>query len=147
LSCGISVVILSQPIELTRGFKNCDMEFEFAKYTEITDLAFEVNPNYKNEGYVRFFICPDVWDFWFVRILKGQENDDEQGYIENENNYILERDKVEMNSKGEKLTVKRVKEIISNDSGESWDLEQSEDIDELIEMLDDSFGILNLKSN
>lgn len=32
------------------------MNFEFAKYTEITDFAFEINPNYKKEGFVRFFI-------------------------------------------------------------------------------------------
>lgn len=36
------------------------MIFEFAKYTEITDYAFKVNPSYKDDGYVRFFICPDV---------------------------------------------------------------------------------------
>ena len=54
------------------------MEFQFAKYTEITDYVFKVNPDYKNNNYVRFFICPDVWDFWFVRILKGFEYDEEE---------------------------------------------------------------------
>jgi len=77
------------------------MEFEFAKYTEITDYAFKVNPNYKDEGFVRFFICQDVWDFWFVRILKGYEDDDEEGYIENDDNYILERNKISMDEKVE----------------------------------------------
>ena len=72
------------------------MEFQFAKYTEITDYVFKVNPDYKNNNYVRFFICPDVWDFWFVRILKGFECNEEEGYIENEDNYILERNKIEI---------------------------------------------------
>ena len=31
------------------------LKFEFAKYTEITDLAFKINPNYKKSGYIRFF--------------------------------------------------------------------------------------------
>jgi hypothetical protein len=121
------------------------MEFEFAKYTEITDYAFKVNPNYKNEGFVRFFICQDVWDFWFVRILKGYENDDEQGYVENPENYILERNKIEMDRKGQKLTLSKVKQIIEEDDGSNWDLEQGYDIEELVDMLDDGFGIINRK--
>lgn len=121
------------------------MKFEFAKYTEITDFAFEVNPNYKNEGYVRFFICQDVWDFWFVRILKGYEYVEDEGYIENEDNYILERNKISMDKKGQKLTLLKVREIILEDDGSNWDLQQGEDIDELIDMLADVFGINNLK--
>lgn len=121
------------------------MKFEFAKYTEITDFAFEVNPNYKNEGYVRFFICQDVWDFWFVRILKGYESVENEGYVENEGNYILERNKISMDKKGQKLTLLKVREIILEDYGSNWDLQQGEDIDELIDMIDNGFGINNLK--
>jgi hypothetical protein len=121
------------------------MEFEFAKYTEITDYAFKVNPNYKNEGFVRFFICQDVWDFWFVRILKGYENDDDEGYVENPDNYILERNKIEMDRKGQKLTLSKVKQIIEEDDGSNWDLQQGYDIEELVDMLDDGFGIINRK--
>ena len=119
------------------------MKFEFAKYTEITDFAFSVNPGYKKEGYVRFFICPDVWDFWFVRILKGFECTDEDGYIENENSYILERNKVEMDTKGQKLTLSKLRQIIEEDDGGNWDFEQGEDIEELIEMIDCGYGIIN----
>lgn len=123
------------------------MKFEFAKYTEITDFAFEVNPSYRNDKYVRFFICQDVWDFWFVRILKGYEYDEEQGYVENENNYILERNKIEMDKKGQQLTMRKVRQIIEDDDGSNWDLQQGEDIEELIDMLDDSFGIINRQSS
>ena len=119
------------------------MNFEFAKYTEITDYAFKVNPSYKNDKYVRFFICQDVWDFWYVRILKGYENDDEQGYIENEDNYILERNKIEMDRKGQKLTLSKVKQIIEEDDGSNWDLQQGYNIEELVDMLDEGFGIIN----
>jgi hypothetical protein len=117
------------------------MIFEFGKYTEITDLAFEVNPEYKNEGYVRFFICPDVWDFWFVRILAGYNKD----YEREEGSFLLERNKIEMDKKGQKLTISKVRQIISEDDASSWDIEQSDDINELIDTLDDSFGINNLK--
>lgn len=123
------------------------MKFEFGKYTEITDLAFKLNPNYKQEGFERFFICPDVWDIWFVRILKGYEHDDDEGYIENPENYILERNKIEMDYKGQKLTLSKVKEIIQEDDGSNWDLEQAEVIEDLIDLLDDGLGILNLKES
>lgn len=119
------------------------MEFKFAKYTEITDYAFEVNPEYKNEKYVRFFICPDVWDFWFIRILEGYECTDEEGYIPQEGHYILERNKIEMSKKGETLTLSKLKRIIEEDDGSNWDLKQGYDIEELIEMIDDGYGILN----
>lgn len=119
------------------------MNFEFGKYTEITDYAFEVNPSYKNDKYVRFFICPDVWDFWFVRILKGYENDDEQGYIVNEENYILERNQIQMDTKGQKLTMSKVKQIIEDDDGSNYDLQQGSDIEALIDMIDGGYGIIN----
>lgn len=119
------------------------MNFEFAQYTEITDYAFRVNPSYKDDKYVRFFICQDVWDFWFVRILKGYENDEEKGYVENPENYILERTKIAMDKKGQKLTLSKVKQIIEEDDGSNWDLQQGYDIEELVNMLDDGFGIIN----
>lgn len=117
------------------------MTFEFAKYTEITDLAFKLRSDYKDEGYVRFFICPDVLDYWFVRILKGYDKD----YNPDEDSFILERNKIQKDHKSEMLTLTKVKEIILDDDNSNWDYEQSYDINELIDMLDDGFGILNLK--
>ena len=119
------------------------MTFEFAHYTEITDYAFKINPSYKNDGYLRFFICPDVYDYWFVRILKGYEYVEDEGYIKNENNFILERNSISKDKLGEKLTLSKVKQIIKDDDGSNWDLEQGSDIEELIDMLDDGFGIIN----
>lgn len=117
------------------------MEFEFAKYTEITDYALEVNPSLKDSNVIRVFICPDVWDFWFVRILQGYNED----YEQEEGSYILERNKIEMDKKGEKLTLSKVKKIIQEDDGSNWDLIQGYDLEELIDILDDGFGILNRK--
>jgi hypothetical protein len=50
-----------------------------------------------------------------------------------------------MDRKGQKLTISKVRQIISEDNGSNWDLEQSDDIDDLIDMLDGGFGINNLK--
>jgi hypothetical protein len=119
------------------------MEFEFAKYTEITDYAFKVNPNYKKEGFIRFFICPDVWDFWFVRILEGFNEE----YEREEGSFILERNKVEKDNRGQKLTLSKVKQIIEEDDGSNWDMQQSYDVEHLIDMLDDGFGIINPKES
>jgi len=118
------------------------MEFEFAKYTEITDLVFKHDKQAKKEGYIRFFICPDVWDVWFVRILEGFGED----YEVEEGSFILERNNIENEYKGQELTLKRVKEIIEDDDRSNWDYEVSDDVDELIDILDDGFGILNLNN-
>jgi hypothetical protein len=117
------------------------MNFEFAKYTEITDLALSLNSEYKTGGYVRFFICPDVWDFWFVRVLKDVNED----YNHEEGSYILERNKIEKVSKTEKLSLAKLKEIIAEDDFSNWDFQQGYDVEKLIDNLDDGFGILERK--
>lgn len=119
------------------------MTFEFAKYTEITDYAFKINPGYRDENYIRFFICPDVNDFWLVRILKGYNEE----YEHDEESYLLERDKIPMDKKGENLSLPKVKRIIKNDDRSNWDIHQSYDLSELIDMLDGGFGILNYNSH
>lgn len=114
--------------------KEKKLKFEFGKYTEITDLAFKTNPFYKKEGYVRFFICPDVNDFWFVRISPAYNK---------KGKYSLDRDNISK-YRGEKLTLKRVIEIIDDDNYDSWDSEEGT-LDSLIELLDGGYGINNLK--
>ena len=117
------------------------MEFKFAKYTEITDYAFKVNPDYQNDSYVRFFICPDVWDFWLIRILEGYDEE----YDKEEGSFILERNKIEMDNKGETLSIRKLNKILKEDDFSNWDMQQGYDIEELIDQLDDGFGILNRK--
>lgn len=121
------------------------MEFEFAKYTEITEFAMKHNPDYKASGYERIFICPDVHDIWLVRILKGSRYEEDEGYVEDENNYILERDKIERDNRNSSLSLSKVRRIVEEDGFDNWDLIQGDDIEELIDNLDDGFGILNRK--
>jgi len=120
-----------------------DLIFEFATYTEITDLAFSIEPKYKEEGYIRFFICPDTWDYWFVRILKDVNED----YEDEIGSYMLERNKITKDFKTEKLTLLKTKIIINEDDRSNWDNQQSYDLQDLIDMLDDGFGINNLKGD
>lgn len=117
------------------------MKFEFAKYTEVTDFALKFRPEYKNENYIRFFVCPDVNDNWFVRILEGYNED----YEHEEGSFILERNKIEKAYKDENLTLAKVKNIILDDDMSNWDYIQGYDLEELIDTLDDGFGILNRK--
>ncbi len=118
------------------------MEFQFAKYTEITDYAFKVNPDYKEQGYLRFFICPDVNDFWFVRVLEGFNED----YEKEEGSYLVERNKIQMDKKGEKLSILKLKQLILEDDGGNWDYQQGYDMEEMItEFVDGGFGIINRK--
>lgn len=119
------------------------MKFEFAKYTEITDLAFQERPSYKEEKFIRFFICPDVHDTWYCRILEGYD----ANYQVKEGSYLLERNNIPNDFKGQKLDLERVKDIIHEDDGSNWDFEQSNNLQDLIDMIDDGLGIINLKES
>lgn len=116
------------------------MEFEFGKYTEVTELAHEVNPEYKSSSYSRIFLCTDTHDFWLARILVGFNEE----YEKEEGSFVLERDKISKDYKAEILTKSKAIELLENDSFENWDLQTSNDEDELIEMVDGGWGILNL---
>jgi len=112
------------------------MKFEFGKFTDITEHAKKINPEYKD--YVRIFICPDVWDFWLIRIQKGYNKD----YEKSPDTYLLERDKISMDRKGERLTLGRLNVILKDDDFSNWDIEESDNLEKLIEMVDGGFGIL-----
>lgn len=119
------------------------MEFKFGVYTEVTDFALEHNPEYAKSNYIRFFVCPDTHDFWYCRILKDFNED----YNEDVGSYLLERDKIGNDYKGQNMTEDLLLKIVENDTFENWDFQQSYDLDELIDMIDDGWGILNKKEN
>lgn len=119
------------------------MVFNFGKYTEVTDFAFKVSPEYTKHGYIRFFICSDVWDFWFVRILANTNEE----YEHEEEFYLMERNKIPMDFKCQKLTISKLRQIIREDDFSNWDFIGSEDLDGLIDDIDDGFGINNLKES
>ena len=116
------------------------MKFEFAKYTEVTKLAFKVNPEYQANCYERIFLCCDTKVFWIARILKGYGED----YEEVEGSYIVERNKKDKWAKPEKLNTSKATKILASDDFENWDYEVYDCLEDAIESLDDGFGINNL---
>lgn len=108
-----------------------EYEFEFARYTDITDLAFEVNPDYKKEWYVKFFICNDVNTIWFVRILENINED----YETKEWTYLIERNNIDKRRKSDELDLNKVKKIIEDDNWESWDIIECSSLEEAIDTL------------
>lgn len=116
------------------------MRLEFAKYTEVTKLAKELNQGYAE--YERIFVCPDTNDMWLCRILKGYDYE----YEKDENSYLLERNKIELPWKHYTVGEEFVKICLEEDDFCNWDSEQSYDLEELIEMVDGGFGIIEEKS-
>ena len=117
------------------------MKFEFAKYTEITDLYKKYNTALRDsDGYIRFFICLDVNDFWLIRVLEGFNID----YEKEEGTYLLERNNIPKDNNSEGLDLLKVIEIIKDDGFENWDIEEYSDLSDLIEDIDNGFGINNL---
>ena len=113
------------------------MKFEFGKYTEVTSIAHEMNSDYEDMSCVRVFICPDVWDFWFVRVLENINED----YEHEEGVYLIERNKVDMDYKGQELTYGKVIQLIKEDDFSNWDVVQCDSMEDVIDVLDDGFGV------
>lgn len=115
------------------------MNFEFAKYTEVSEFAKrEFAEQY--ESYSRLFICPDVWDFHFIRVMPGMGED----YVPNERAILVEYEKFPMDLKGEKLTISKLRRLLFEDDLSNWDYHVLYSMEDVIESIDQGFGILNL---
>jgi len=112
------------------------MKFEFAKTTNVTTYAFTNNSEYENNGYVSVFITPDVNDVWLVRLRKEVR----YGHGAIEGSYIVERDKISNDYKGQDMNVNRLKNIIVDDEFENWDYYVFDNYDEAIERIDGGYG-------
>lgn len=117
------------------------MKFEFAKYSEITDYAFERSFMYKNDGYTRLFICPDVWDFQLIRVLPGFNKD----YEPEEGKILVEHNMIPMDRKCQTLTIRKLNEIIDEDDFSNYDYFEFTNMEDVIDSIADIHGILNLK--
>ena len=116
------------------------MKLDFAKYHDITTVAKRFNAEYNQ--YERIFICVDVFDFWIVRILKGHRHDEDEGYVEDEDNYILERNKIAKNRRSDHIeNIIQLTKVLKQDEFDNWDCENCDSLEEAIEMLDDGLGM------
>ena len=118
------------------------MKFEFGIYTEITDYAFNRNPVYKESGYTRLFICPDVTTHHLIRVLPGFGKD----YEPNDSKIIVENEEI-THVKHQKLSLLELNKIIDNDDLSNWDYHVFSSMEEVIEALDEGYGIINLKED
>jgi hypothetical protein len=113
------------------------MKFEFAKYTEITELYKKHGNLQEGDGYIRFFICLDTNDFWLIRVIEGVNEE----YEREEGVYLLERNNIRKESKGQDLSLSKVIELIKADEFDNWDIKEYSDLDELIEDIDGGYGL------
>jgi len=115
------------------------MEFEFAKYTEITELYKKHSLSLQDgDGYIRFFICPDVHTFWLARVIEGFN----ESYEKEEGSFLIERNNIEKKDRSEKLTKQKVVDIIEDDDFSNWDIYECQSMEEVIDILDDGNGIV-----
>ena len=114
------------------------MKFEFAKYTEITSLYKKYCDSLQDgDGYIRFFICLDVTDFWIVRVLEGFNEE----YEKQDGSYLLERNTIQKDSKRQGLTLSKVIELIKEDDFSNWDVVEYSNLEELIDDIDGGYGL------
>lgn len=119
------------------------MEFKFAQYTDVTAVAFEVNPQYKANNYVRVFLCPDTDNVWLSRILSDTNAD----YEYCKGSYIVEREKIDNDDKHQNLTHRRALKILRNDEFNNWDYTSHTSLDDAIKVVDGGYSILGLTEN
>lgn len=116
------------------------MKFEFGKYTEVTAFVLGLRKDFYGPKYIRFFICTDTWDYWFIRVQKDVNED-----YENETGvYLIERDKIAKGTKVEIMNMGKLKEVVMNDELESWDIKEYTSMTDIIEDIDAGNGILEL---
>jgi hypothetical protein len=122
-------------------------KLDFAKYYDVTEIAKKHSPTNYNE-YEKIFVCVDTLDFWIVRIQKGWRNDEEEGYVEDENNWLLERNNIGKPSKAhgvEKMS--DLTWIFDEDGLDNWDVSNCDSLEETEELIDAGYGLEKLDIN
>lgn len=118
--------------------------FEFPIATDVTTLAHSLNKEYDNARYGKIFIIPDTKNIWLLRVLP---NRNEEYNIEN-GKFLIERDRLDydsfgvINLKGLNENKDVVKEILTNDTMENWDVKECDSEDEVLDSISGGFGII-----
>ena len=117
-----------------------ELNFKFATATEVTELAHQVNPEYKENGYSRIFVCPDVRDIHILRILPGVGAD----YVTNPDKVVLEHEKVSKPFRGFKPDLAYITNILQEDDLSNWDYSEFDTEQGALDVIDGGFGFTNL---
>ena len=120
-----------------------ELDFNFAKFTEVTAMAFKLNPQYEANGYTRVFVCEDTHVFWVARIMAGFD----ENYQPAAGSFIVERNQVDKSHKSENLTGLRTIKLLKNDEFDNWDCKAYSSLDDAIESIDGGYGILCLQND
>lgn len=115
------------------------MEFEFGKYTDITNFAKKINPE-MFAIYEKVYICPDTRNWWLSCVQKDISSEYEriEGY------YLIER--ADINYPTEKLdkhylNQKMIKQVLLTWEGDCWDNCEAHSLEEVNEIIDGGYGI------
>ena len=124
------------------------MTFKFAKATDVTELANKVNPGYKENDYVKVFLTPDVKNIWINRILQGARYEEDEGYVDDKDSFILESEKVDYETRLDgsyiPLNLSQARKILQNDSLENWECVNCDTLEDAIKIVDGGWGINQL---
>ena len=124
------------------------MTFKFAVATDVTELANKVNPEYKENDYVKVFLTPDVKNIWIIRVLKGYRYEEDEGYVDDEDSFILESEMVDYETRLDgsdiQLNLRTARKILKNDSFENLECVNCDTLEEAIEIVDNGWGINQL---
>ena len=124
------------------------MTFKFAVATDVTEFAFKENPEYKKNGYVKVFLTPDVKNIWINRVLKGYRYDEDEGYVDDEDSFILESERVDYETRLDgsevPLNLATARKILKSDSFENREYVNCDTLEEAIEIVDNGWGINQL---
>ena len=124
------------------------MTYKFAKATDVTELANKVNPGYKENDYVKVFLTPDVKNIWINRILQGARYEEDEGYVDDKDSFILESEKVDYETRLDgsyiPLNLSQARKILQNDSLENWECVNCDTLEDAIKIVDGGWGINQL---
>lgn len=116
------------------------MKLEFGKYTDVTNLAKETNPE-MFDIYEKVYICPDTNNWWVSAIQK----DINQDYEKADGTYLIERADIDYpeNCRIDNmfLTPEFVKTALKEWDGSCWDNCEAGSLKSAIEIIDGGFGI------
>ena len=113
---------------------------EFAKYTEATTLANQLDTIDYYKGVHSVWVCRDTHDYWIVKIHENLNED----YEKEEGTWLVERNKLPHYKRlAPSITtdIKRAIRLDLDDCG-GWDSQEHDSLEDCLEAIDGGFGLV-----